>query len=184
MPIQNIHNIDLSKLDSQAVFFLDTNILYFIHSGYYAPTKTECVIYSSFVQHLLTKNSQICVSILNIQELLFGIENQEYYLYLDANSLSKHSFTKKDFRNDSVQRLAVKNKLSVVMKELESTYTIVDGSITASLAKRFIDDFTSHHYDPIDYFLVQNAQKSNKTIMFVTDDKDFQFDPRINIITK
>ena len=56
MPIQNIHNIDLSKIDSQAVFFLDTNILYFIHSGYYAPTKTECVIYSSFVQHLLTKN--------------------------------------------------------------------------------------------------------------------------------
>lgn len=37
MSIISIDNFDISKFDKETVFVLDTNILYFVHSGYYLP---------------------------------------------------------------------------------------------------------------------------------------------------
>ena len=38
MGIVRATDFDLSKYSEETIFVLDTNILYFVHSGYYLPT--------------------------------------------------------------------------------------------------------------------------------------------------
>lgn len=185
MSVTKIQDFDITTVKEEDVFFLDTNILFFIHSGYYMQTSSEFTEYSNIVQRILSNGNSIYVSALNIQELLNGIENKEYLLYIRANSLNKHSFTKKDFRNNATLRLNVKNKLLIVIQEIECAYNIVEGgNISLSLTKNFVTNYEKHHYDPMDYYLVKNTYDYSDSITYITDDKDFQFDSSINVITK
>ena len=184
MSVTKICDFDIAKVIDTDVFFLDTNILFFIHSGYYAQTTSEFVEYSNIVEKILNNGNSIFVSALNIQELLNGIENKEYLLYLNANNLNKKTFTKKHFRNDSTLRLNVKSKLLIAMQEIECAYNIVDGNISLSLTKDFVTNYENHHYDPMDYYFVKNTFDYSDSITYITDDKDFQFDSSINVITK
>lgn len=185
MSVTKIQDFDITTIKDEDVFFLDTNILFFIHSGYYAQATIEFIEYSNIVQKILSNGNSIYVSALNIQELLNGIENKEYLLYIKANGFKKSSFTKKDFRSNTSLRLNVKKKLLIVIQEIENAYNIVDGgNISLSLTKNFATDYENHHYDPIDYYFVKNTFSHSKSITYITDDRDFQFDSNINVITK
>ena len=78
MGIVRATDFDLSKYSEETTFILDTNILYFVHSGYYLPTDPKCICYSNLIQNIMSNGRTIVVSALNVQELLFGIEGKEY----------------------------------------------------------------------------------------------------------
>ena len=76
MGIVRAADFDLSKYSEETTFILDTNSLYFVHSGYYLPTDPKCICYSNLIQNIMSSGRTIVVSALNVQELLFGIEGK------------------------------------------------------------------------------------------------------------
>lgn len=182
MGIVRATDFDLSKFPEEAIFVLDTNILYFVHSGYYLPTDPKCICYSNLIQDIISNGRKIVVSALNLQELLFGIEGKEYYRYLNSNGISKNAFSKKDYRKDLSERQSLKAKLKTIITEITNSYTLTDGQINGDQIKRYADKLEEHHYDPIDYVLVDNMLTEGN-IVFISDDTDFQFDNRIELVT-
>lgn len=182
MAVTKLQDFNLSLCDKKNKFVLDTNILYFIHSGYYVPSDTKHAKYSNIIQQILTNGNQLLVSTFCLQELIFGIENKEYKKYCTNNGLNEHIFTKKDFRKNLCLRTAVESKIKVVLTEIKSTYTISDGQITKENIQKLVDDFSKHTYDPIDYLMVKNML-SYSDLTFITDDSDFTNDADIEVLT-
>lgn len=182
MGIVRSTDFDISKYSEETLFILDTNILYFVHSGYYLPTDPKCICYSNLIQNIISNGRTIVVSALNLQELLFGIEGKEYKRYLSANGISKNSYSKKDYRKNTVERQNLKMKLKTVIAEISNAYTLLDGQIYGGQVKDYADQLEMHHYDPIDYILVDNMLEQ-RNVVFISDDTDFQFDNRIELIT-
>ena len=182
MGIVRAADFDLSKYSEETTFILDTNILYFVHSGYYLPTDPKCICYSNLIQNIMSSGRTIVVSALNVQELLFGIEGKEYNRYLSTNGISKYSYTKKDYRKNLAERQNLKTKLNTVIAEISTAYTLADGQINCSQVYNYADQLETHRYDPIDYILVDNMLAQGN-VVFISDDTDFQFDNRIELIT-
>lgn len=182
MAIVRAADFDLSKYTEETTFILDTNILYFVHSGYYLPTDPKCICYSNLIQSIMSNGREIVVSALNVQELLFCIEGKEYRRYLSANGISKASCTKKDYRKILAERQNLKTKLKTVIAEISAAYTLTDGQINCGQVNHYADRLETHRYDPIDYVLVDNMLVRGN-VVFISDDTDFQFDNRIELIT-
>lgn len=183
MAIMRAKDFDLAKFSEEAKFVIDTNILYFVHSGYYLPTDRKSAIYSNLLQKILRGDREVIVSALSLQELLFGVENKEYQLYLAANGImDKRTYTKKDFRRNQKERSNLKNKLQTILSEVTAAYKLIDGEVDGVQIVHFVDDFLLYKYDPIDYVLVDNFLAQYKTV-FISDDTDFQYDNRVDIIT-
>ena len=182
MAIVRAADFDLSKYSEETIFILDTNILYFVHSGYYLPTDPKCICYSNLIQNIMSNGRTIVVSALNIQELLFGIEGKEYIRFLSSNGISKNAYTKKDYRKNLAERQRLKMKLKTVIAEISTVYTLTDGQIKSDQVNDYADQLESHNYDPIDYILVDNMLAQGN-VVFISDDTDFQFDSRIELVT-
>lgn len=180
MSVNRIGSFNLSKVDKTVSFILDTNILYFVHSGYYSNTYFKNIIYSNLLQQIMIKGNDLFVTSLNLQELIFGIENKEYELYLNVTGKTR-KFTKKDFRRDTSLRTSVQSKVKVVLMEIESAYKFCDIDVTTKSVESFVDDYLKYLYDPMDYLVVDATNK--KEIIYITDDTDFQSDSRVEVLT-
>lgn len=174
------NGFDVSKFDSNTVFVLDTNILYFVHSGYYLPTDQKSRCYSNIIQQLMMSGFSIYISTLSLQELLYGIENKEYKIYCRANNLNTDTFSKKQFRNIPTQRNRVKSKLEQVMNEL-SIYQLQDGCIKSEHINEFVSTYEVHKMDPMDFALTKN--NDIEKCVFVTDDNDFSSINSLDVLT-
>lgn len=180
MSIIRIKDFNISSISNETTFVLDTNILYYVHSGYYIPSERNYLEYSNLIQQLITNDCCIRISSLSIQELLFGVENKEYRLYLQENSLNEKRYTKKDYRKNEKEKKKIHSKLNAILMEL-SLYEQDDSLVSMSFIKDYVNTFETHHMDPIDYIISCNYDCS-KTI-FITNDKDFQSISNINILT-
>lgn len=180
MSVINFNSFNASSYDENTIFVLDTNILYFVHSGYYLPTNQKCRVYSNIIQQLMMSKFSICVSTLSLQELFYGIENKEYKIYCRANRLDTATFSKKQFRKIPTERAKVKNKIVQVMNEI-SVYQLQDGFIKSEHIDEFVSSYELHKMDPIDFAIVKN--NNIEDCVFVTDDQDFSSLVDINILT-
>lgn len=180
MAIAKIRRFNIKSYPKDTVFVLDTNVLYFIHSGYVMQSNFKGLQYSNVIKTILENGYTIEVSSLNIQELFHLIEKKEYELYCIANSKTPETYKKKDYRKDLSQRTRLKAKLCTILSEL-SLYKLKDGNITVKMLHDFSNNFDLHQMDPIDYVLVQGYNFS-KTV-FISDDKDFQSNPSISVLT-
>ena len=180
MPVTRINRFNLSSYPKETVFVLDTNVLYYVHSGYVMSTDAKSISYSNVIQTILNNGYSVQVSALNIQELLHIIEKKEYELYCFVNSINQANYSKKLYRRDPSQRSSLKVKLNTILSEL-SIYKLEDGAISVDLLNQFSVRFDSHKMDPIDYVLV-NQYDVAKTV-FISDDKDFQSIPSIHVLT-
>lgn len=179
MAVTHFASFDLRKVSKNTVFVLDTNVLYYVHSGYYLPTSLESIGYSNIIQQLLNGGYKISVSSLSVQELLFGIETKEYQIYRTQHK-DPQKYTKKMYRSDITQRAEVQRKLTTVLSEL-SVYYIDDGAICSNYLDDFVNEFSVHKMDPIDYILTKNYDSQNT--IFVSGDRDFASIPSINVLT-
>lgn len=180
MSIIKISDFDIATISENTVFVLDTNVLYYVHSGYYLPSDPKGAEYSNLIMDILNNDYTIVVSALSVQELLFGIENKEHLIYCQNNGLSPKKYTKKDHRKNASEKLIIKAKLKTVLAEL-APYKLCDSAIHMTSLNNFVDEFHAHKMDPIDYILVNNYD-TTKTI-FVSDDKDFQSMPMLQVLT-
>lgn len=177
MAVYSISNFDVTRIPEGSVFVLDTNVLFFLHSGYFS-SNPSAADYSNFVLKLLVEKCNIIVSTFSIQELFHIIEKKEHQKYCDKNSIKMHI---KDYRKLSSERLNIKNILSVMMSEIKINYAIKNGSVDITNINSFIQSYDVHTCDPIDYILSQNFDLN--TTFFVSDDKDFKTITGINLIT-
>lgn len=180
MSVTRINNFNIGICPKDTIFVLDTNVLYFVHSGYVMPTNAKSLSYSNVIQTILSNGYSIAVSALTIQELLHLVEKKEHELYCSSNSLSPQAYTKKAYRQDMTQRRLLKSKLSTILSEL-SLYKLEDGEIAINVLNQFSKEFDLHTMDPIDYALVKGYDLA-KTV-FVSDDKDFQSNSSICVLT-
>jgi len=180
--ITKVADFAIKNFSPKAKFVLDTNILYFVHSGYYMPTNPKSIIYSNLLQQLLGNNCEILISALNVQELLYGIENKEYELYLNSTGLTRQACTKKDYRKITTERIKLSCKMRTVLTELSASYKCIDGEIKYEQIEQFVRKLQAHHYDPIDYAVVDNLHTIGQ-VVFISDDTDFQYDTSIQLIT-
>lgn len=181
MSIKRIGSFDLNTIGQTMTFVLDTNILYFVHSGYYTKTYAKYIAYSNLLQQIFTKGNPLLITALNLQELVFGIENKEYELHLALTGKDKRSYTKKSFRKDPTLRADVQTKVKTVLTEIRSIYTLRDNTVKLSVIDQFVADYTMYLYDPMDYLVVNDTNTSD--VIYITDDTDFQSDSRINVLT-
>ena len=180
MSIMRINSFDFSTIPNDTVFVLDTNVLYYVHSGYLLSNCPECLSYSNLIQDILAKGYTIKVSSLSIQELLFSIENKEYQLYLSTNKIDAKKYSKKDYRRNPVHRENVKTKFKTVLMEL-NVYAQEDATVNLSTIHRFVNTLEGHLMDPIDYLLSENFD--GKKTIFISNDKDFQSLSQIQVLT-
>lgn len=180
MAVTKINDFNIGSYSADTVFVLDTNVLYYVHSGYYLPNDTKSILYSNVILTILTSGYAVKVSALSVQELLYGVENKEYLLYCQRNGLNSARYTKKQYRSDQTQRACVKHKLTTILSEL-SPYRLDDGSMQVSVLQQFVNSLSSHKMDPVDYMLTQCYDPA-KTV-FISDDKDFQTLTSIQVLT-
>ena len=178
MTVYRLKTFNMDKIPKNTTFVLDTNILYYIHSGYYMEDVKHAK-YANLVQSLIINKYKVAVSVISIQELLFGIENKEYQLYCIEHNLKREVYTKKAFRKNKKQRNILQQKLMVILSEL-SIYDIDNGIITNNMLRDYINMYNSHKMDPIDFLLVNNYDVGN--VIFVSDDKDFTSLPSLHIL--
>lgn len=181
--VTKVQDFNISIVPADKKFILDTNILYFVHSGYYLPSDQKSKTYSNLIQQIIRNQNTVLISALSLQELFFGVENKEYDKYCKANGITdKRIYSKKSFRRNMTERAKVQNKMKTILTEIVSVYKIIDGEIKESQVRAFVDEYLTYKYDPIDYMLVDNLFKKDN-IIFISDDLDFQADTRIEIIT-
>jgi hypothetical protein len=158
-------------------------VLYFVHSGYYLPSFQKSIIYSNLLKQIINNKNTVLISVLSLQELLFGIENKEYEKYCQVNNIfDKRMYSKKSYRRNMGERVNVQNKMKVILTEITNIYTVIDGEIKRSQVCAFVDEFLNYKYDPIDFIIV-DSQLSENNMFFISDDLDFQSDSRIEVIT-
>jgi predicted nucleic acid-binding protein len=190
MAVQKIATTTISTLVKEQAFIVDTNILYFIHSGYYSTFDPKKKAYSDFIQKLITNGNKLIISVANLQELLHCIENKEYQLCCNKNNLNKKNpdntvsnpFSKKDFRANSSLRKSVQKKLQAVLVEIKSSYNLSDCAIVKEQIEDFLKQYDNHRYDPIDFVVVNNMAEDSH-VNFITDDSDFTYDSNIHVFT-
>ena len=77
--------------------------------------------------------------------------------------------------------MSVKNKVNSLYSIIKMNLRIDDTVLLNTILEQFALSYDSHSYDPIDYFVVENQLA--KSSFFVTDDKDYQADSRIDLFT-
>lgn len=182
MSMTKAADFDLKAVTKDTTFILDTNILYFVHSGYYGQSNTKYKAYSNLIQQIITNGNTVAVSVLCLQELFFGIENKEYKIYCSVNNKLATVFTKKDFRRDTQQRDRIKHMLAAMLMQIKAAYRIDDAVIKLAQIDAFVADYQTHRYDPIDYIMVSDTAL-NTDVIYISDDTDFHTDACIRVVT-
>lgn len=177
----NIDSFNVDKLKEGEKFIIDTNILYFIHSGVDISNnkkiKTEVKKYSVFINKLLSRGILVSVSFLNLQELFNLIEKKEYEAFCN----DKYKCSRKDFRKNVNEREKLMNKNKYIYLQINSLYKIIEETTKQKNIENFLNGLKNHIYDPIDYTVVENNKNIYKN--FITADKDFIVDKEINVYT-
>ena len=173
--VKNIKNIK-ETYSSNSAFFIDTNILVFLHGGFTYTSKH--LLYkinknSDFIQKLIRYKCKLYVSALNVQEVFHAMESMHYSEYCRKNG----ECSKKQYRSYVNER----NFLSYVHKSIWaqlSVYEIIEETVNESKISKFIDSYKRHQYEPIDFFVSMHAPMN-----VITDDKDFTKDSNITVYT-
>ena len=155
--------------------------MYFVYSGYYPTNDNKYRQYSRHLQDSKNNDNDMLVTSLNLQELIFGIENKEYELYLIREGKERSTFTKKDFRKNIDFRQTVKSKINDVLLQIKEMHKLCSVEVKIGDLENFVRDYTKYLYDSMDYFTVVATKK--KGIIYITDDRDFQSDNDIEILT-
>lgn len=188
MSLFDIKAIDVNAISPQETFVIDTNILFFIHSGFYTSSSrnwTQIREYSNFISNLLVRGNKLYITTSALQEFLYGLEKKAYKLYLSANGLSEYThspnyFSNKDYRHLPPERFSVKSQLDHALYEVISLYGYIECPILVNDIDEMILTFDKHFYDPMDYFVVTECKRKGLT-NFISSDSDFQYDPSINV---
>lgn len=167
-------------------FLVDTNILFSINCGITDPSfvinKNKTNRFSKYIAHLVNNSNTLYTTTANIQEIINLIEKYEFSVYCAHNNFDSETFSKKIFRSLPEQRQRLETKLTAIYNEITSIYEILEVPIKMQYLDKLIKNYNKHHFDPIDYLIVECCIENGIT-NFITYDSDFQKDSRINVFT-
>jgi len=171
--VVDISTFDTTSFGPSDVFFLDTNIILYLH---YPPYNSayKAVIYSNFIAGLQKSGCSLRVSSFNVQEAFHVIETLELNSY---NSKQSTPLSRKSFRNK--YRSYIGTQASALWSQIKSNYQIENAIINRDMLDEFINNYTHYRYDPIDYLLTANHPTCN----IISSDYDFSSDPAISVYT-
>ena len=175
--------MDVSKLDTKELFVLDANVLFWLYGGYSpGPADKDYVVaqeFSNFIAKLLQNGNPLGASVGNVQEVLNVIERTEFRLYQHAGGALQQ---KKAFRADPTQRRNVQKKVQATYNAICGACELFDVMLRQTELGQFVSDYTTHAYEPIDYFVAADVV-ANGRLNYITNDPDFQKDTRLNVYT-
>jgi hypothetical protein len=81
--VHNIRQIGSTGFRADDVFFVDSNVLFLVHGGAVIKSDRLCdaSAYAAFIQRLRSTGCRLCVSILNLQEVMHLIERKHLEAY-------------------------------------------------------------------------------------------------------
>lgn len=180
----DIDTQDISTIDKNVVFALDTNVLYWTHYSKASDPKLKAhpyqvTKYPNFVEKLLENGNTLVTTIFNITELMHVVENSEFKIY---NAVNTTYVKKKDFRNLESERLKYKSEIETMLLQVNSSY---EGQIRViDLKEEDINDFVANidnnSCDVFDYVVIEHL-KAMGISNFITDDRDFKTIDGINV---
>jgi predicted nucleic acid-binding protein len=168
----DIATTNISGISPREKFFIDTNVLAFLHFGYPSPRlrPSKIAAYSNFISGLLGNGNDMYVSALTLQELLHLLERLEC-----ARAFGKVHV--KTFRAMPAERAKLETRLKSIVRQIYINYKIVDDTVGRADIDKIIKNYSGHSYDPMDFIVVDHHH--GRCVNFITDDADFRNDNRI-----
>jgi len=156
------------------IFFLDTNvILYLHHPPSTASDPGKAGMYSNFIAQLRRAGCSLRISSFNIQEAFHVVETIALKDFNKKNS--PPDISRKDFRKRF--RSSVSVTQASLWTQFKNNYSIEDAIANQAMLESFINRYTHHFYDPIDYLFTTN----HPTCSIITSDRDFSSDPTLTV---
>lgn len=172
----DIRGIDISSINPDEVFAIDTNALLWTH---YSQASNPClnkhpyqvIEYPNFINRLLQNGNKLVTTALNITELFGVVERNEYKIYKAVNS---QNISIKDFRKLSAERNKYKSEIDTMILEIKSSYDnqIEIVEVDENLLSSFQNNICNNICDVFDYAVIEYLKKQN-IINYISDDKDF-----------
>lgn len=184
MAVHNINNVNWNNIKAGDVFMLDANVLHWLYSGYNFNdpyNKNACAQYSNFIGKLISQGVQLGTSVCNVQEALHLIEKTEFEIYKRSYGYNAAPTVNiKNFRHNPAERKKVIQKTAAEYAGIASACRIYDIQITNNGLKSYLTTMSSHEYDPLDYFVAEDCCSNNR-LNFITNDRDFLKDNRLEV---
>lgn len=161
----------IKDCDKNKVFAIDTNVLLwtFYSPGSKFPSYRKAS-YPDFISNLIQNGNRLIIHTMNLNEMCHVIEENEWKLY-NKNVCEIH---KKKFRSITEERIKVKEKLQLILKQIKSipNVEIVESTIDCKMLDEFVDYYNLHKSDFFDFSLVSSCD--NGIWAIITDDGDFK----------
>ncbi len=157
-------------------FFIDTNVLKCLYSPIPlgAGVKAKAGHYLRFIGHLVNSRQEICVSVINLQELFHVFEKVYHEAYCNKNG----DIRVKEYRRITSERRLVRKGCNSAIKNISEQFSIVDCQIEKSDLDDYLNEMENHLYEPIDFLLAKKHLRSVKANI-ITEDKDFESDDNV-----
>jgi len=174
----NIQKAEDMEFSTNDVFYIDSNILFLLHGGFVVEPQKICEAsaYSNFIEYLRAIGCHLCVSALNVQEVLHLVERKHFQAY---GKKYTDKIRIKEFRRMKEERQKLRAIQMSIFSQINESYEIIPETIYDKDLKGFVDEYHIHYYEPIDYILVNH----HLPLRVITADKDFYSDKRINVYT-
>lgn len=185
----DIRSIDVSRINSNIAFALDTNILlwiYYTHIGHPAlnrfVSEYQLDLYPSFIYDLIANGNTLYTTTLNISELCSVIERNEFEIF--KYNCGNRNYGFKRYRKLLNERTNYKNLLDQVLNtvHLEFLGRIEVIEISTDFAHHFTSEMPTMLCDTFDFAVIEHL-KSVGISNYISDDKDFISINNINLYT-
>ena len=169
--VNYLQNVDVSLFNNSHVFFLDSNVILDIHHPPSSITNAHrAKKYSNFINKLRKQGCQLCVSSLNIQEVMHVVETIEFNNL--TSKVNRKEFRKKNRNNIAVKQVSLWN-------QIKQNYIILNAYLEKSMLNDYVCSYNCHSYEPVDFLFKKNHPMSN----IITADKDFYDDKSLTVYT-
>jgi len=180
----DIIDIHYDKPKNRDVFFVDTNVWYWLtySNASHTAKNYQTRDYPNYISKIRSVNSKLIRSNLILAELAHIIEDTEFRIYCDAKGIKPETYSKKEFRHN------LPTERESVTIEIENSWIQVqqfsDGSpitIDETTENTFIADLKRYNLDGYDLFYLNTIRENG--VQILTDDGDFATVPGITVFT-
>lgn len=185
-----IFDITTTEPKSDDVFFVDTNVWYWLTYASsktflnkdQAPSEYQTTLYPDFIQKALNVSAKLYYSPLSLAELANTIENIEFGIFEMFNINDGKRIHRKQFRKIAKERKGVVQEVEAAWDTIASLANSLDCELTEKLSEASMEIFKSSNLDPYDAFFIEIMRTNNLT-KIITDDADFGSTTGLQIFT-
>lgn len=180
----DVIDIRFDKPKHQDVFFVDTNVWYWLTYSQASVTAKAYQVkdYPNYFKKIRSVNSQLLRCNLSLAELAHIIEDTEYEIFCDVNKKDPANYPRKEFRhNCAAGRNDVTQEIETAWMQVQQFSNSIPLTIDEATVTTFITDLKTNKLDGYDLFYLDVLRKNRLQIL--TDDGDFATVPGITVFT-